>query len=234
MLRRYAAILVFACASAQAVTQSEVAAGALKLYTKRLQEQGHAIDRDPVFLARVQGIAKGLIARAAIDHPASATWQWEVHTTSDTEENASCMAGGKLLVGQPFVHELLLNDAELAMLLAHEMEHALQLHNLKEFDEALRLDPAWRDKPFAQLETAVDEDRTLMRKLEAIGLEQEREADREGLLLAWRAGWPAGQLANFFRKTMRASSGPNSESRSHASPSSRWKAARELAGTLLR
>lgn len=234
MLRRCAAILLFACASAQALTQGEVAAGAQQLYAKRLHEQGHAIDRDGTFLERVQRIANILIARAAIDYPASASWQWEVHTTSDSEENASCMAGGKLLVGQPFVHDLLLNDAELAMLLAHEMQHALQLHNLKEFEEALRLSPAWRDKPFAQLESAVDEDRDLMHLLEPIGLEQEREADREGLLLAWRAGWPAGQLANYYRKAMRASSRPNFESRSHASPSSRWQAARELAGTLLR
>jgi len=66
---------------------------------------------------------------------------WEIHTTTDPEENASCMAGGKLLIGQEYVMPLELNDVELAMLIAHEMEHALLQHNLKDMREALRLEP---------------------------------------------------------------------------------------------
>jgi predicted Zn-dependent protease len=217
-----------------AVTPEEVEAGAARLYRERIAQDAarHALDSDAGFLARVQRIAGILIAQARRDYPESATWSWELHTTTDELENAFCMAGGKLLVGQPFIARLGLNDAELAMLLAHEMQHALLQHNRKEFEEALRLDPSLREQPFAVLEHAVDHDESLMRRLEPLDASQEEEADREGLKLAWRAGWPARTLANYFRKAMRAAAYPNFERNGYPSPAQRWHAAQELAETL--
>jgi predicted Zn-dependent protease len=230
-------LILFACRApvfALAVTQEEVAAGAARLYRERIAQDitRHAIDSDASFLARVQRIADVLIAQVRRDYPESGVWSWEVHTTTDELENAFCMAGGKLLVGQPFVVRLGLNDAELAMLLAHEMQHALQQHNRKEFEEALRLEPSLRDLPFAVLEHAVDNDESLMRKLETFDAAQEVEADREGLKLAWRAGWPARALAGYFRKAMRFSAYPNFERNAYPSPAQRWHAAQMLAETL--
>lgn len=195
-------------------------------------EQRAVLDTDAAFLARVRNIAERLIQRATGDYPQTAGWSWEIHTTTDPHENAFCMAGGKLLIGQRFVAELGLNDAELAMLLGHEMQHAIQEHNLKEFLEAIRLDPGWQERPFAALEHAIDNDHALMRKLDDFNAGQEIEADREGLQLAWRAGWPALRLANYFRKLARASASPNFDSRSHPAPARRWQAARALAETL--
>ncbi|MES2105430.1 MAG: M48 family metalloprotease [Pseudomonadota bacterium] len=228
------ALTLLLCVSARAVTPEQVFAGAERMYRERIADlrSQSALDRDTEFLARASRIAQALVQRAAIDYPQTAAWAWEIHTTSEAGENAFCMAGGKLLVGWRFVSDLRLNDAELAMLLAHEMQHAIQEHNLKEYQEAMRIDPGWQQKPFAELEYAVDNDPALMRKLDAYNLEQEVEADREGLMLAWRAGWPAAQLAAYFRKLSRASASPNFDSRSHPAPARRWQAARALAETL--
>jgi predicted Zn-dependent protease len=229
-----ALVLLLACSAAQALTQDEVAAGSAQLYRKRIAEldSGHKLDPDPKFLARVQRVAGVLIAQAGRDNPATLQWQWEVHTSNEAGENADCMAGGKLLVSQTYVHELELSDSELAMLLAHEIVHATELHNLKEFEEAMRLDPAWRARPFAELEDAVDNDRALMRKLAAFDFAQEVQADLEGMKLAWRAGWPAKELAKYFKKAANASHHRNFETDSHPSPASRWRAAQELAATM--
>ncbi|WP_394779827.1 M48 family metalloprotease [Undibacterium sp.] len=232
MLRALTFVLTcLLCASACALTQQQVADGAGHLYRERIAEieSRHALDSDTAFLARVDGIAQRLIARAAIDYPFTASWSWEIHTSTDPEENAFCMAGGKLLVGQAYITNQRLDDTELAMLLAHEMQHAIQQHNLKEYEEAVRLEPAWQQKPFAELEYAVDNDEALMRKLDDFNSAQELEADSEGLKLAWRAGWPAQRLANYFKKLSRSSALPNFDSRSHPAPARRWKAARELA-----
>ena len=229
-------LLMWSCCGVRAVTQEDVMAGADRLYRERLDEAGrrHQLDTDPALLARLTRIAAPLIARAAREYPETAHWRWEIHTTADADENAFCMAGGKLLIGQAFVAGLGLDDAELAMLLSHEMQHALLQHNRQEYEEALRIEPALGRQPFAALEYAVDHDAALIARLAEFNKRQEIEADREGLKLAWRAGWPADRLARYFRKMMRASAYPNAERGGYPAPSLRWRNARELAQELAR
>nr|WP_254504031.1 M48 family metalloprotease [Duganella vulcania] len=205
-------------------------ARAAEVYATRLND--HVLDGDTRFAARINAIAATLIARARRDYPETADWAWEVHTTDDPDQNADCMAGGKILVSLAYVRRLELNDADLAMLLAHEIEHAALRHNLKEYQQALRLDPRWAGRPFLELEHAVDHDSGLMNQLASTNYEQEVEADREGMLLAWRAGWPAAQLAGYFRKMYRASAEPRRSKPDYPSPLLRWQAARDLAATL--
>jgi predicted Zn-dependent protease len=170
-----------------------------------------------------------LIAQAAHDYPETADWSWQLHTSTDPEQDADCMAGGQILVGQPYAERLALNDAELAMLLAHEIAHAALRHNLQEYELALRLEPARAALPFAELWQAVDHDRALMDKLAPLGREQEAEADRAGMRLAIAAGWPPERLANYYQKLLRASSKPGLDSDTHPSPLSRWRAAQAQA-----
>jgi predicted Zn-dependent protease len=226
--------LLLASAAAHAVTQSEVMAGAAKLYRERIVELERArmLDRDAAFLARVERIAQRLRAQARRDDPAAPALAWEIHTSSDADDNASCMAGGLILLSQPYVEQLALSDTELAMVLSHEMQHAILQHNLKEYDEAIRLDPRWLAKPFSALEHAVDHDARLMWQLADLNKEQEVEADRAGLAMAWRAGWPARELAGFFRKLEYASNMGNIGSASHNAPLQRWRAARRQAELL--
>ena len=228
------ALSAAAFATASTPTQAEVMAGAARLYQARMDalRAAHKLDADAAFHARVLRIAQPLIAQAARDYPESAAWPWEIHTTSDGDGNAYAMAGGKLLVSSGYVHELLLSDAELAMLLAHEICHAVLRHNLAEYEEALRLAPEWSARPFAELEDAVDNDAGLMRLLAPLGIAQEEQADRAGMTLAWRAGWKGEALARYYYKLSRSSPSPNFEQSGHPAPAHRWRAARELAAAL--
>lgn len=230
----FALLIALHAGYAAALTQAEVMAGAERLYRDRMQElkAQHQLDADPVFHERVQRIAKPLLAQAMHDYPESAAWAWEIHTTPEGDENAYAMAGGKMLVSRAYVHKLALSDAELAMLLAHEICHAVLRHNLLEYQEAVRIAPEWRTRPFAELEEAVDNDAALMRKLAPLGIRQEAEADREGLKLAWRVGWQGAALARYFQKLSRSSHAPNFEQFAHPAPAQRWKAAQELAAML--
>ncbi|RZT04370.1 Peptidase family M48 [Duganella sp. CF402] len=225
-----AALLAAPPAPAATPTADEVVARAAVLYADRLAD--HIIDRDQYFTTRVRRIADRLVAQAQRDYPETAGWAWEVHTTDDGDITADCMAGGKILVSKPYVERLQLNDDELAMLLAHEIEHAALHHNLKEYQAALRIDAVWEQRSFLELEHAVDHDRTLMGKLAATNYAQEEEADREGLRLAWRAGWPAERLAGYFRKMMRASDWPRLSKADYPSPAQRWRAAQAVAADL--
>ena len=232
-LARLAALsLALLCAApAQALDQQQVMAGAAVLYHQRIADlrASQLLDNDAAFHARVLRLAQPLLAQAARDYPDSAGWPWEVHTTTDTEEHAYAFAGGKLLVSAAHAAALDLSDGELAMVLAHEIAHAALRHNLQEYEEAMRLQPAWAARPFAELEHAVDHDGALMAQLAPLGKAQELEADRAGLQLAARAGWPPLVLAGYFRKLAQASSAPNAAGFAHPSPASRWRAARAVA-----
>ncbi|MBA5607408.1 M48 family metalloprotease [Duganella sp. FT3S] len=236
--RRAALVLALLAGQAGALTlpltDERVAAQAAAVYADRLAALDAAGQLDPVpaFTARVRRVAAGLIAQAARDYPDTAAWRWEVHGTSDPDQDADCMAGGKILVSQAYVARLALSDAELAMVLAHEIAHAALRHNLRELERALALEPAWAGRPFEALVDAVDHDGDLMARLAPLNVAQEREADHAGLLLAAHAGWPPERLAQYYRKLMRASDRPYFDSDDHPAPASRWRAARALATTL--
>ncbi len=221
-------------ALAAGVTQPQVVARAAEAYAARLAEldASNALDADGRFVDRVRHIAAGLIAQAALDYPETADWSWEIHATAQPEQSADCMAGGKILVGQDYAERMGLNDAELAMLLAHEIAHAALRHNLQEYELALRLEPARASQPFSALWDAVDHDSALMDKLAPLGRAQESEADQAGLLLAVRSGWPPERLANYYRKLLRSSDWPALDSATHPSPLSRWNAVQALAASL--
>jgi predicted Zn-dependent protease len=221
-------------ASAATLTQDQVIAHAAEAYAERLAELSGraALDADEAFLQRLRRIAAPLIAQAARDYPESASWHWELHTSSAPDQDADCMAGGKLLVGQTYAERLQLSDAELAMLLSHEIAHAVLRHNLLEYQEALRIEPARAARPFSELWDAVDHDASLMDKLAPLGRAQEEQADRAGMLLAFHAGWQPARLAGYYRKLVRNSGWPGLDSATHPSPQSRWQAMHALADTL--
>jgi predicted Zn-dependent protease len=213
------------------LSTEQVIAGAEKMYRQRLSdiERAGYLDKDELFLARAKKVAQVLIQQAAQDYPETRTWQWEIHSSSEHEETAYSMAGGKILLNQLQIERLSLNDAELAMLLSHEIAHAVLEHNRLEYEQALVLFPAWHQRSFEELEDAVDNDESFLRALAPLCKQQEEEADAAGLRLAQRAGFSMTSLVNFYKKLSRNSANPNFDSKSHPAPARRWMAMRELA-----
>ena len=218
--RAFALFLVISCVQATAGDASEDAffAAADVAYHQglaRLSARGR-LDDDVGFGERVRTTSSRLIAAAPQVRPASDHWAWEVHTTSDPSIAAFCLAGGKLLVGRRFVEHLELNDDELAMLMAHEMAHALAGHRRERAPAGgLETDLAWDNR---QAE---------------IAMAQELEADRLGLELAHRAGWSLVALLPFFDK-LAQDEPPGTFSASHPQAAQRAVDAREWAAAMSR
>ncbi len=171
------------------------------------------LDEEQAVLDRMRRVSRGLIIAAAEARPETAAWEWEVHVTSDASTGAFCMAGGKILVGSELVRRLGLSDGELAMLLGHEIAHAVAGHRREVSRAGMESDPAQEIR------------------LAEIAVMQENEADRIGMRLAYRAGWPASSLVSFYEK-LAAQETPGTFNSSHPSAASRVAFARAMAEEL--
>ena len=188
----------------------------------------HALDDTPTLAERVSRIAETIIRSAVELKPDAAAWQWEIHTTSDPDWDASCMAGGKLLVGTKFIEQLHLDDGELATLLGHEIAHALAEHQREEFSEVALLDPT---HPAIEVETAasrLETDLGVEIRLARLSRIQENEADQLGMILVRNAGWPVVDMVGFYQKLIDADP-PTFRAWSHPSAAARLNMAQILA-----
>jgi len=187
-------------------SQTEVELADAKRYaglTSRLRQYGE-LDTDTEAGARVLAIVARLAAAARTLVPAQADIAWEVHTTANPDVDGISMAGGKLLIGLPFIRGMGLTDSELAMVLAHEMAHVLGHHHGEALSNAFTL--AFRNLPqkpvpfVALAVSAMQANRGLLHRAGPLARMQELEADALGLLLASRAGYPRSELVGFYEK----------------------------------
>jgi predicted Zn-dependent protease len=82
---------------------------------------------DPQTL-RVQRVAKDLLPYTQKWHDRAKEWQWDITVIKTPAINALCMPGGKIAVFTGILDALKLTDDELAVVLGHEMAHALREH----------------------------------------------------------------------------------------------------------
>ncbi len=77
---------------------------------------------------RLRAIAARLIPFAARFNPRAGKWQWEVNLIGSKQINAFCMPGGKIVFFSGLLDTLKLTDDEVAMVMGHEIAHALREH----------------------------------------------------------------------------------------------------------
>jgi len=79
-------------------------------------------------LRRLTAISQRLIPQAVAWNERARGWKWEVNLIGSNQINAFCMPGGKIAVFTGIIDKLQLTDDELAMVVGHEMAHALREH----------------------------------------------------------------------------------------------------------
>jgi predicted Zn-dependent protease len=113
------------------VPATEVEKAANQQYHELLQQAAakHALAApgDPQ-LERLRAISQRLIAQSGTWNPRAASWRWEVNLIRSDSINAFCMPGGKIAVFTGILGKLQLTDDEVAMVVGHEMAHALREH----------------------------------------------------------------------------------------------------------
>lgn len=79
-------------------------------------------------MVRLRTIAQRIIPHATRFNPRAKDWQWEVILIGSNQINAFCMPGGKIAFFTGILRTLKLSDDEVAMVMGHEIAHALREH----------------------------------------------------------------------------------------------------------
>lgn len=77
---------------------------------------------------RVRRIARDLLPHAPKWNARAKDWKWEVVVIKSPTVNAFCMPGGKIAFFSGIIERLGMTDDEMAMVMGHEMAHALREH----------------------------------------------------------------------------------------------------------
>ena len=182
-------------AFANLVPAETVERSAQQQYAQMLQQaasKNALAPADNAQLKRLRGIAQRLIPFAIPWNPRAKQWQWEVNLIGSTQVNAFCMPGGKIAFYSGILKQLKLSDDEVAMVMGHEVAHALREHARERMAKngltGLVANVGSQLLGFGQLGQSLTHYGAQLLTLE-FSRSDESEADLVGMELAARAGF---------------------------------------------
>ena len=146
-------------------------------------------------------------------------YQWEFNLVQDNQVNAFCMPGGKIVVYEGIL-PVTRDEASLAVVLGHEIAHAVAKHSAERLSNAYRQQYGMNILGAVAQGTGVS---TGMQQLGAVALglganaltagfsrSQESEADHMGLIFAAMAGYDPQVAVDFWQRMSSATGGGSS------------------------
>ncbi len=172
-----------------------------------------ALNGDPAMVQRVRAVASRIEPQTKVFRPDAPGWKWDVNVLTSDQLNAFCMPGGKIMFYSGLINQLHLTDDEIAIVMGHEIAHALREHSREHLSQAIAA------------QTAIGVGAALLglgegsAGLANVGYEtliatrfsrsDESEADRIGLELAARAGYDPRAGVSLWKKMIAANTGGN-------------------------
>jgi predicted Zn-dependent protease len=191
--------------------QIEQAAG--QQYAQMLQQAGSKKALGPADhpqVRRLRAIAERIIPYTQTCNAASKDWKWEVNLIGSQDLNAFCMPGGKIAFYYGILAKLQLDDDEVAMIMGHEMAHALLEHARE------RMGKTMATRGVLEIGSALLGLGDLGRMAGGMGAQlltlrfsrdDESEADALGLVLGAKAGYNPQAGVSLWQKMMGANKG---------------------------
>jgi len=166
------------------------------------------LNEDNEMLQRVRVVAARLEPQTGVFRHDAPSWNWEVNVITSNELNAYCMPGGKIMFYSGLINQLHLTDDEIAIVMGHEISHALREHSREQVSQAIAA------KTLINISTVLlglgggsadlanaGYDKFIATKFSRT---DESEADRIGLELAARAGYDPRAGVSLWQKMIHA------------------------------
>jgi predicted Zn-dependent protease len=196
------------------VPDSVINSMALSEYNTFLQSPETKLSNDPEKTAMVQRVGARIadaVERYMNENYMSdriAGYNWEFKLVESKEKNAWCMPGGKVVVYTGIL-DIAQDDAGLAVVMGHEIAHAIAKHGAERMSQALLVSAGG-----VALDTAMENESSGRRQafLMAYGLgatvglmlpysrTHEKEADRLGLIFMAMAGYDPQTAVDFWER----------------------------------
>ena len=173
------------------------------------------LGRDHPEVQRLQAIARKIIPHALVWNPRARDWKWSVILIKSPQINAFCMPGGKIAFFTGILDQLQLTDDEVAMIMGHEVAHALREHARERMAKGMATEgvarvggaviAAWLGIDPQLTDTAARGGASLAKL--SFSRSDESEADLVGMELAARAGYDPRAGVSLWQKMGAASKG---------------------------
>ena len=203
---------------AKLVPAAEVEASAKTQYSQMLKQASEknalAPDDHPQVI-RLRAIADKLIPFSYEWNTRAKEWDWRVNLIGSDQINAFCMPGGKIAFYHGILKKLDLNDDEVAMVMGHEIAHALREHARERMGKSMATNTLSKiGGALASVYLGVDPrvtDAVAQQGANLLTLkfsrEDESEADLVGMELAARAGYNPRAGISLWQKMGAANKG---------------------------
>ena len=205
-------------AFAKLVPAEQVEQSAQQQYAQMLKEAASknalGSDEHPQVI-RLRRIANQLIPQSYDWNPRAREWKWEVNLLGSNQINAFCMPGGKIAFYSAILKQLELSDDEVAMVMGHEIAHALREHARERMGKATATNGiATLGSTVASVFFGINPNLTDFVAKQGANLltlkfsrDDETEADLVGMELAARAGFDPRAGITLWQKMSQANKG---------------------------
>ena len=197
------------------------------------------LNTDSAVLQRVRAIAARIEPQTKVFRSDAPGWKWEVNVINSNELNAFCMPGGKIMFYSGLIRQLNLSDDEIAVVMGHEIAHALREHSREQVSQAIaaQMGIGLGSALLGLGQGSSDMAGVAYQALIATRFSRtdENEADRIGLELTARSGYDPRAGVSLWHKMLRANSGgrPPEFLSSHPTDSSRVQQIEALLPTVM-
>lgn len=212
-----------ACVSTESINQEAASSYA---QVKQQAAAQNAIDTSSQTAKRIHAVFNKMKPYAERENKTGVPFNWEITVLRSNELNAWAMPGGKMAFYTGLVDKLNLNDHEIAVVMGHEMAHALQEHGKSDRTVSTVTGIAATIGSIGLQTIGIQTNYggvDLVGTIADLGVNkpfsrsQETEADEVGLMLMAKAGYNPEYAPNLWSKMSKATGGGSSIFSTHPS-----------------
>ncbi|GAC1419564.1 MAG: M48 family metallopeptidase [Burkholderiaceae bacterium] len=182
-------------------------------------QKGQLVSESDPTAVRLREVEQRLLPNALRVNQQARQWDWQVNLINSPQINAFCMPGGKIAFYTALITQLQLSNDEIAIVMGHEMTHALREHGVDQYKKQMmgqlaeRAGVAIASQYFNFNPQLLGAGAQILDKLAQLRFSRkdETEADRIGLEIAARSGFDPRAGISLWNKMDQASRGANLE-----------------------